>query len=152
MNRNQFEISTDTRRADIINYIINHQGCTRADLERGLKNKMSKIDQTIEGRQRINQRKVMKFWLLIAFFILIVMVLSTVFGDKGLLEVNQLKKSCATISLEVEILKRENERLSQEIYALKNDPYYIEAMARRELGLVKPDEIVYQFLPKSKED
>lgn len=42
MNRNQFEINTETRRKDIIDYIMNHQYCTRADLERGLKNRMSK--------------------------------------------------------------------------------------------------------------
>jgi len=49
MNRNQFEISTDTRREDIINYIINHQGSTRADFERGLRNRMAKktIDKLV---------------------------------------------------------------------------------------------------------
>ena len=42
MNRNQFEISPETRRTKIINYIISHEGCTRPDLVRGLENDMSK--------------------------------------------------------------------------------------------------------------
>jgi hypothetical protein len=42
MNRNQFDISSETRRTDIVEYIINHQGCTRADLEKGLEARMSK--------------------------------------------------------------------------------------------------------------
>jgi hypothetical protein len=42
VNRNQFEINTETRRLDIINYIIDHQGCTKADLERGLSELVSK--------------------------------------------------------------------------------------------------------------
>jgi hypothetical protein len=42
VNRNQFEISTETRRMDIINYIVDHQGCTKTDLERGLDGHISK--------------------------------------------------------------------------------------------------------------
>ena len=42
MNRNQFEINTETRWQDIINYIIDHQGCTKADLERDLAQRIPK--------------------------------------------------------------------------------------------------------------
>ena len=42
VNRNQFEVSPETRHIKIINYIISHEGCTRADLVRGLENDMSK--------------------------------------------------------------------------------------------------------------
>ena len=42
MNRNQFEISPETRHTKIINYIISHEGCTRADLVRGLEKDLSK--------------------------------------------------------------------------------------------------------------
>jgi hypothetical protein len=42
VNRNQFEINTETRWQDIINYIIDHQGCTKADLERDLAQRIPK--------------------------------------------------------------------------------------------------------------
>jgi hypothetical protein len=42
MNRMQFEIGDAQRRIHIINYIATHQGCTKADLERGLKDLISK--------------------------------------------------------------------------------------------------------------
>jgi len=42
VNRNQFEISPETRHTKIINYIISHEGCTRADLVRGLEKDLSK--------------------------------------------------------------------------------------------------------------
>ena len=42
MNRMQFEIGDAQRRNHIINYIDSHQGCTKADLERGLKHLISK--------------------------------------------------------------------------------------------------------------
>jgi hypothetical protein len=42
VNRNQFEISPETRHTKIINYIISHEGCTRGDLVGGLEKDMSK--------------------------------------------------------------------------------------------------------------
>jgi len=42
-------------------------------------------------------------------------------------------------------LRRENERLRVEIDNLRTNKKYIEELARRELGLVKKGEIVYQF-------
>lgn len=42
MNRMQFEIGDPERRKYIINYINSHQGCTKADLEKGLKDLISK--------------------------------------------------------------------------------------------------------------
>ncbi len=70
MNRNQFEINTESRRKYIITYIISHQGCTRADLERGLIKRMSKktisklVDIMIaeniiqEAREKQNSRNI----------------------------------------------------------------------------------------------
>jgi len=40
---------------------------------------------------------------------------------------------------------QENTALRAEITRLKTDPRYLEAMARRHLGLVRPDEYVYRF-------
>ena len=111
---------------------------------------MPRIDQTIEGRERNSQKKSVKLWLLLASGFLVVMILISIFGEKGLLKVNRLKKSYINLGQEVEELTKENEKLSQEIQSLKNDPIYIESIARTKLGLVKPNEIVYQFLPKEK--
>ena len=49
--------------------------------------------------------------------------------------------------LEVEIaaLKRENLRLYQESKRLREDPSYAEAVARKELGLVRPGEKMVRF-------
>jgi cell division protein FtsB len=42
-------------------------------------------------------------------------------------------------------LEKENQRLLDDIRRLQNDPAYIESVARRELGLIKADEILYRF-------
>jgi cell division protein FtsB len=42
-------------------------------------------------------------------------------------------------------LNRKNEEMYREISRLKQDPIYLEEIARKEFGLVKPDEIIFFF-------
>jgi cell division protein FtsB len=46
---------------------------------------------------------------------------------------------------EVKQLRLETERLMEEIRALKTDPEVIERIAREELHMVRPDEMVLSF-------
>lgn len=45
----------------------------------------------------------------------------------------------------VSVLEEKNLKLKQEKDALENDPVYLEKIARDELGLKRPDEIIYKF-------
>jgi cell division protein FtsB len=74
-----------------------------------------------------------------------VMVFFTFFGDKGLLQVYRLRKELREIEGTNRDLEKENERLRTEIHQLRTNRDYIEELARRELGLVKKGEVVYQF-------
>lgn len=47
------------------------------------------------------------------------------------------------------LIKAENEQLKREIEALKSDRRYLESIARKEFGLVRPNEIIYQFSTKA---
>lgn len=40
-------------------------------------------------------------------------------------------------------LNQKNEEMYREISRLKDDPIYLEEIARKEFGLVKPDEIIF---------
>jgi hypothetical protein len=51
----QFEVSDAQRRIHIINYIATHQGCTKADLERGIKDLISKKTIHKWVREMINE-------------------------------------------------------------------------------------------------
>jgi len=42
-------------------------------------------------------------------------------------------------------MEEENRRLREEMKRLQNEKRYIEEIARKELGLVKEGEIIYQF-------
>lgn len=72
------------------------------------------------------------------------------FGDNGVLRLIKAYHQKQHLQLQVEQLEQENRRLQAEIEALKKDPKAIERLARQELGMVREDEIVYQFPPQKK--
>ena len=49
-------------------------------------------------------------------------------------------------------LEKSNASLSTEIERLKNDPAYLEDVARREQGLLKKNEYIYDFSQQKKQD
>ena len=87
----------------------------------------------------------MKIGILL-FGIFIIMVLLTVFGNKGFMDYRVLKEKQATLEETNECIISENEELKREIMLLKTDLRYIESVARRELGMVKKGDTVYQFI------
>lgn len=76
----------------------------------------------------------------------------TVFGERGLLRIYELNREMNELVLRSESLKQENENLKREIEALKSDKRYLESIARRDFGLVRPNEVVYQFPSASTTD
>lgn len=72
------------------------------------------------------------------------------FGDKGVLRLWKGYQQREELQVKVAQLREDNQRLRQEINALKNDPRTIESLARRKLGMVRPDELVYQFTSPEK--
>lgn len=74
----------------------------------------------------------------------------TVFGDRGLLRIYHLSKEKQEVQRRLETLKGENLKLVREVDALKNDRRYLESIARRDFGMVRKNEVIYQFPPQSK--
>ena len=84
------------------------------------------------------------------FIVLIVILLGlTFFGDRGILHVWRANQQMAELEKQLQALHKVNTELRQEIDALRNgdDLQAIESLARRELGMVRDDERVYQFSP-----
>jgi cell division protein FtsB len=82
----------------------------------------------------------------VLFGIFIIMVLLIIFGDRGLMDYRTLKEKQVTLEEANESIISENRDLKREIGLLKGDVRYIEAVARRELGMVKQGDRVYQFI------
>ncbi len=76
----------------------------------------------------------------------------TVFGERGLLRIYHMKQEQQEIQKRLEELKSENEKLKREIEALKSDRRYLESIARKDFGLVRPNEVIYQFSSQDKVD
>jgi cell division protein FtsB len=72
----------------------------------------------------------------------IAVLILAVFNDKGLLQVRNQSTKLTTIQDETTQIDAENKQLTKEIQALRTDATTIERLAREELKLVKPGEIV----------
>ena len=66
-------------------------------------------------------------------------------GEKGLRRLSAFSGEVARIEALNAALEAENARLAREIDALRNDPAAAEAVARDELGLIRPGEKVFRF-------
>lgn len=75
----------------------------------------------------------------------------TVFGDKGLLRIVELKQDKGKMESRLADTSGENEKLKREIIALKSDRRYLESIARKDFGLVRSNEVIYQFPQEQKE-
>ncbi|MBI5644442.1 MAG: septum formation initiator family protein [Deltaproteobacteria bacterium] len=72
-----------------------------------------------------------------------------VFGDKGLLDVYRLRRERDGILSYNRSLEQENKNLEQSIELLKSDKRYIGHIARKELGMIGKNEMVYRFEAKN---
>jgi cell division protein FtsB len=84
--------------------------------------------------------------LSIAIVGLFTFLLVIIFGDKGLADFHLLRLERDRLVESNEILLRENLTLYQQKVRLENDPFYIEHVAREELGLVSEHDLV--FIPR----
>ena len=68
-----------------------------------------------------------------------------VFGDMGLVKYMELNKNKARLEKEISQVSKDNKSLSEQVSALKKDPYFIEKYAREEYGMAKRDEFIFQY-------
>jgi cell division protein FtsB len=80
--------------------------------------------------------------VLAAVFLILSLMFFILFSERGLADLNQMTKERDRLSSQNRQVIQENIGLGVEIDRLKNDPSYIESVARREFGMIGPDEIV----------
>ncbi|MDJ0780797.1 MAG: septum formation initiator family protein [Desulfosarcinaceae bacterium] len=74
-----------------------------------------------------------------------IFLLYSVFGDDGLVDYYRLREKARTLDDTNASIGRQNLELYRVIERLSGDLTYIETMARRELGMVAPDEVIFKF-------
>lgn len=82
----------------------------------------------------------------------LVVAAAAAFGDKGFLDVWRLKKDRDNILAYNKTLEAENRDMEDKIRLLKTDKRYIAYVARKELGMIGKDEILYKLAaPRAQE-
>ena len=73
-------------------------------------------------------------------------------GERGFFEVYQFNRHLQHVESRIQALEVENERMRLQLTGLRSDPYQMEKLAREDLGLVRPDEIIFEIVDGRPED
>jgi cell division protein FtsL len=77
--------------------------------------------------------------------LVLVMVVHDVFGTHGFLAMRRTQNEIRKVKADLDLLSKENAALAQEVKDLNSDPRLIEKIARDDLGLARPGEIIIRI-------
>jgi len=81
---------------------------------------------------------------LLAIFVVVLLV-HDVFGTHGFLAMRRKQQEIRKVSTALDRLNKENAALEQDVQDLKTDPQTIRKIAREELGLAQPGEVIIKL-------
>jgi cell division protein FtsB len=70
---------------------------------------------------------------------------SLIMGEMGAVKYFRMRSRENALRTDIAHLKQDNLRLMQEVRSLKQDPAYLERLARDKIGLARPGEVVYYY-------
>ena len=79
--------------------------------------------------------------------LLLIIALFAVLGDKGLIDLYRVRGELDGIQTYNKALEKENREIEKEIALLKGDRRYIEHIAKKELGMIMKNEVIYKIRP-----
>ena len=77
--------------------------------------------------------------------LMLVMIVHDVFGTHGFLAMRRTQNEIRKVKANLDALSKENAALEQEVKDLNSDPRLIEKIARDDLGLARPGEIIIRI-------
>ncbi len=77
--------------------------------------------------------------------LLLLVFMNGIFGENGYLAMRRARADAERIRKELQQLNEENRQLAGDVRALKTDPTAIERVAREEMGLARPGELVFRL-------
>jgi cell division protein FtsB len=83
-----------------------------------------------------------KIFVLGVACLLLIMIVTAVFGKKGVMDLGRSRRELAARMQKIKDLEAEKDRLAAEIRLLESDPRAVEKEAREKLGLAAPGEKV----------
>lgn len=98
---------------------------------------------TTDDPPRLQPRRQPNPWIRrVLVFATCVLLLDALFGERGLAERMRAREAIAVTGASVARMRQENAGLREQIRRLKDDPDTIESVARGELGLIRPGEVL----------
>ena len=91
-----------------------------------------------------------KYVPLIVFFIIFISIVF--FSIKGVMRVYRLRSEQLAVRKNIAEIKKNNGKIEEQIRELTYSKRYIAYIAREKLNMIKPGEIVFKFIGKSKKD
>jgi cell division protein FtsB len=88
------------------------------------------------------RRQPRRFWSHAVLFAACVLLANGLFGERGLMQTVRARRTYSAAQADLARLKRENTQLRDRVRRLREDPATIESVARAQLGLVRPGEIL----------
>ena len=79
----------------------------------------------------------------------LLLLLQDVFGTHGVVAMRRSQQEAAQIGKEIKQLDDENKQLDQRVKELKSDPHAIEEIARKDVGLARPGDVIFKVTPQS---
>jgi cell division protein FtsB len=76
---------------------------------------------------------------------LLLLAIHDVFGEHGLLAMRRTQSQMKELRGEIDRLNQENSDLSKQVQALRTDPKAVERIAREEMGLARPGEMIFKL-------
>lgn len=73
-----------------------------------------------------------------------------VYGVTGLHRIREVRREIDATEREIAQLRASTRKLTETIDSLRNDPAYIEKLAREERGMVRPGETILKFPSKAR--
>jgi cell division protein FtsB len=84
-------------------------------------------------------RRALNFLLV---FATVVLLADALVGERGLVATTRARRVSGELAYKVDKLRRENKQLRESARRLREDPTTIESLAREELGLIRPGEVL----------
>jgi cell division protein FtsB len=99
--------------------------------------------------RRTTRNVTIKVAVMLSGVLTIVFLISWAFSEQGISELQRSRSRVQAMEAEIQKLQMENERLAAEIESLKRSTFAVERIAREDLSMSRPGEVVYILPPET---